>query len=114
MSDDTKKIFLEVAVAAPIDRPLTYLPPPGCEQELVPGLRVLVPLGRRKITGYILSTQESSLSEQQLKPIYEVLDNSPLFPAEQVEFYRWIARYYHYPIGELLKTPYLPALRKKS
>lgn len=114
MSDDTKKMFLEVAVSAPVDRPLTYLPPPDCEQHLVPGLRVLVPLGRRKITGYILSTRDSNLSEQQLKPIYEVLGPSPLFPAEQVKFYRWLARYYHYPIGEVLKTALPAGLTAKS
>ena len=114
MADDTKKTFLEVAVAAPIDRSLTYLSPADCEQELVPGLRVLVPLGRRKITGYILSTRDSTLSEQQLKPIYEVLDRSPIFPAEQVEFFRWIARYYHYPIGEVLKTALPAGLTAKS
>ena len=84
MTDDTKT-FLEVAVAAPLDRTLTYLAPPGCERKLVPGLRVLVPLGRRKITGYILSIQDATLAEQQLKPIYEVLDNAPLFPEQQVQ-----------------------------
>jgi primosomal protein N' (replication factor Y) len=113
MADDTKT-FLEVAVAAPVDRPLTYLAPPGCERKLEPGLRVLVPLGRRKITGYILSIQDATLAEQQLKPIYEVLDQAPLFPAQQVEFYRWIARYYHYPIGEVLKTALPAGLTAKS
>jgi len=114
MSDVKQKTFLEVAVAAPVDRPLTYLPPSDCDQELVPGLRVLVPLGRRKITGYILSTQDTTLADQQLKSIYKVLDSSPLFPAQQVEFYRWISRYYHYPIGEVLKTALPAGLTAKS
>jgi primosomal protein N' (replication factor Y) len=103
-----------VAGAASVDRPLTYLPPSDCKQELVPGLRVLVPLGRRKTTGYILSTQDSTLADQQLKPIYEILDSSPIFPAQQVEFYRWISRYYHFPIGEVLKTALPAGLTTKS
>ncbi len=114
MTDDSVKNYLEVAVSAPINRPLTYLPPDDCEQQLLPGMRVLVPLGGRKITGYILSRPDSAPSGQKLKKIYEVLDSEPLFPAEQVDFYRWIANYYHYPIGEVIKTALPAGLTKKS
>ncbi len=114
MPSDPIKVYMEVAVAAPVDRPLTYLPPDNCQQELMPGMRVLVPLAGRKITGYILSRAHSAPSGQQLKKIYEPLDMEPLFPAEQVEFYKWIARYYHYPIGEVIKTALPAGLTKKS
>ncbi len=114
MTDDPVKNYLTVAVSAPVSRPLTYLPPDECEQPLVPGMRVLVPLGRRKITGYILGTAESAPVGQQIKKIYEVLDREPLFPAEQVIFYKWIANYYHYPIGEVIKTALPAGLTKKS
>ena len=70
MTDDPVKIYLEVAVSAPINRPLTYLPPDDCEQQLLPGMRVLVPLGGRKITGYILSRPDSAPSGQKLKNIH--------------------------------------------
>ncbi len=114
MTDDPVKNYLEVAVSAPINRPLTYLPPDDCEQQLKPGMRVLVPLGGRKITGYILSRPDSAPSGQKLKNIYEVLDSQPLFPAEQVGFYKWIASYYHYPIGEVIKTALPAGLTQKS
>ena len=54
MTDDPVKNYFEVAVSAPVNRSLTYLAPDDCEQPLLPGMRVLVPLGGRKITGYIL------------------------------------------------------------
>jgi primosomal protein N' (replication factor Y) len=106
--------YLEVAVSAPIGKPLTYLSPADCQQQLMPGMRVLVPLAGRKITGYILSTVNSAPSGQQIKEIYEVLDSRPLFPAEQVRFFKWIAKYYHYPIGEVIKTALPAGLTKKS
>jgi primosomal protein N' (replication factor Y) len=106
--------YLEVAVSAPIGRPLTYLSPSDCQQHLMPGMRVLVPLAGRKITGYILSTVDSAPSGQKIKEIYEVLDSRPLFPAEQVRFFKWIAKYYHYPIGEVIKTALPAGLTKKS
>ncbi|MFC1844577.1 primosomal protein N' [Thermodesulfobacteriota bacterium] len=114
MTPDPIHKYLEVAVSAPVGMPLTYLPPTDCQQQLLPGMRVLVPLGGRKVTGYILAATDSQPSGQKLKKIYEVLDNKPLFPVELVRFFEWIARYYHYPIGEVIKTALPAGLNKKS
>jgi primosomal protein N' (replication factor Y) len=103
--------FLEVAVAAPLDHTLTYLPPPAPSIKLVPGLRLLVPLSGRQVTGYLLGTQppsHPSLAAGRLRAVVDILDDSPLFPAELVPFFRWIANYYHYPIGRVI-TSALPA-----
>src|SRR5262245_39455685 len=40
--------LISVAVLAPVDRPLTYSVSPELDEKVRPGLRVLVPLGRRK------------------------------------------------------------------
>ena len=110
MVQETQEKFLEVAVAAPVGRSLTYLPPKDCQQPLVPGMRVLVPLGNRKVTGYVLSTVDTVPSGQKLKEVAEVLDTGPLFPSKQVQFFKWIARYFHYPTGEVIKAA-LPAVQ---
>ena len=114
MTDDPVKNYFAVAVSAPVNRPLTYLAPDTCDQPLMPGMRVLVPLSGRKITGYILERVDSAPQGQQIKKIYEVLDSEPFFPAEQVIFYKWIAKYYHYPIGEVIKTALPAGLTQKS
>jgi primosomal protein N' (replication factor Y) len=114
MTDNSAKKYVEVAVSAPVKRSLTYLVPDNCEQHLIPGMRVLVPLSGRRITGYILGGVDSVPAGQQIKKIYEVLGNKPFFPAEQVDFYRWIANYYHHPIGEVIKTALPAGLTKKS
>ena len=114
MTDDPVNIYLAVAVSAPVNRPLTYLAPDKYDQPLQPGMRVLVPLSGRKITGYILERVDTAPVGQQIKRIYEVLDRAPLFPAGQVSFYKWIANYYHYPIGEVIKTALPSGLTKKS
>ncbi|KPK00597.1 MAG: primosomal protein N' [Desulfobacterales bacterium SG8_35] len=114
MTDDPVKKYFAVAVSAPVNRPLTYLPPDESDQPLIQGMRVLVPLSGRKITGYILGMVDSAPVGQQLKKIYAVLDSEPFFPAEQVSFYKWIANYYHYPIGEVIKTALPAGLTKKS
>ena len=77
-------------------------------------MRVLVPLGRRSITGYILKSVESAPIGQKIKKIDEIVGSEPFFPAEQVNFYKWIANYYHYPIGEVIKTSLPAGLTQKS
>ena len=114
MTKDPASEYLEVAVSAPISKPLTYLPPDDCHQPLLPGMRVLVPLGRRKVSGYILAKASSAPTDQQIKKIYDIADSEPLFPENQVKFYKWIANYYHYPIGEVIKTALPAGLTQKS
>ncbi len=114
MTDSPCEKYFEVAVSAPIDRALTYGAPDRGSYPLVPGMRVLVPLGRRRITGYILEEVDTPPEGQRIRKIQEVLDPEPIFPAAQVGFYRWISAYYHYPIGEVIKTALPAGLTKKS
>jgi primosomal protein N' (replication factor Y) (superfamily II helicase) len=73
-----------------------------------------VPLGGRKITGYILEMADNAPDGQQIKKITEIIDSEAFFPEEQVGFYKWIANYYHYPIGEVIKTALPAGLTQKS
>jgi len=98
---------LEVAVAAPIHQTLTYLPPPD-EEPPTPGCRVLVPLGGRQVTGYVLGAASPPEPGLKIKPCTEIIDRLPLFPPEMLGFFRWIAEYYQHPLGEVIKTA-LPA-----
>jgi len=109
--------YLEVAVAAPINHTLTYLPPPDSTTNLVPGLRLLVPLGGRMVTGYLLAAQPiagSGIALDRLRTVAAILDETPFFPGELVPFFRWIADYYHYPIGQVVTCALPGGLTVKS
>ncbi len=94
---------LLVAVAAPLFEPLTYRPP---KDGILPpiGVRVLVSLGRRRVTGYVLDIIPQEDVSYTIKPILDTLDTTPLFHADMVPFFRWAADYYQYPIGEVIKS----------
>lgn len=104
MSDLT--MTADIAVAAPIDKSLTYAIPEEFAESARVGVRVRVPLGRRTATGYILS--RGTGSPKGLKPIREVLDQQPLFSEEWANFLRRAAAYYRFPIGDAMRTA-LPA-----
>jgi primosomal protein N' (replication factor Y) len=103
----TPPTIIEVAVAIHLDKTFHYRVPPGLVDRARPGHRVFVPFGHRRLTGYILGPAEEA-SESKLKDIIDVLDPDPLWTDSELEFFRWIASYYLYPLGEVLKTA-LPA-----
>ena len=102
--------WLEVAVAAPIATTLTYRHPPSSTVAPRPGLRLLAPLGGRQVTGYLLACLDSPPEPggYAIRDLIRYLDPEPLFPAEMVDFFRWLADYYQHPIGEVIKAA-LPA-----
>lgn len=107
--------LLEIAVAAPLEQTLTYSLPPGLADrgdaavpEPLVGRRVLVPLGGRKVTGYVLAENAPASSGFTIRDVFEILDEKPIFPACIIPLFRWISHYYHYPLGEVIRAA-LPA-----
>ena len=70
-------------------------------------MRVLVPLGRRTVTGYLIGPAQSS-DPFEIKQILDLLDEKPLFPASMIPFFKWVAAYYLHPLGQVINTA-LPA-----
>jgi len=93
---------IEVAVPLPVDRTFHYSVPESLRNSVRTGVRVLVPFGRRKLTGYVLGSTAAASGE--LKDIIEVLDVEPLFTSREIALFRWIAGYYLHPLGEVIKT----------
>lgn len=91
-----------VAVPAPLDRSLDYLPPSDSTLP-PPGARVRVPFGRRHVTGVVSGPpRAASLPRGQLKRIEQILDATPVLPDELLRLALWAAEYYHHPPGEVL------------
>ena len=102
----TSALVATVAVAAPLDKPLSYLVPETLREQARIGMRLRVPLGRRSAIGYLLALAPGHSAG--LKPIAAVFDEPPLFPPELVPFFLRAADYYRYPLGEVIRTA-LPA-----
>ncbi|GAB6906606.1 primosomal protein N' [Desulfosarcina cetonica] len=99
--------LISVAVVLPVHDCYTYTVPENLLQLACPGKRVRVPFGRRKVTGYVIGPATKPHATA-LKPILDVLDDEPLFPAAMVPFLKWVANYYIHPLGQVINTA-LPA-----
>ncbi len=101
MNPDTE--YIEVAVALPVFKAFTYRTPESLADYMATGKRVLIPFGRRRVTGYVLGPSRE-VDDKELKAVLDVLDEQPLFPSAMVAFFRWISDYYKYPLGEVIKN----------
>jgi len=104
---------IEVAVAAPLPHSLSY----SCDIDKTGdpvGRRVLVPMGRQRITGYVLAVQPEEDVSFRILPVLKFLDTAPLFPPNMVPFFKWIADYYHFPLGEVIKTALPGGLTRRT
>ncbi|ORU92428.1 MAG: primosomal protein N' [Cycloclasticus sp. symbiont of Bathymodiolus heckerae] len=97
------KFYLNIAVDTPLHRIFDYLPIAHSNRDTYAiGQRVIVSFGRQQKTGVILAiSSETTLSNKQLKPISELLDNKPLLCEQDIALYKWASDYYHHPIGEV-------------
>ena len=96
--------YIEVAVALPVYKTFTYSVPQALTAFISAGKRVLVPFGRRRVTGYILGAACQSINPGEIKHILDVLDEQPLFPRSMIPFFRWVSDYYKHPIGDAIKN----------
>jgi primosomal protein N' (replication factor Y) len=108
-------LFVEVAVPLPIDHPFTYRVPVGEEELAQVGARVLVPFGRRKLTGLVTAiTDASALGGREAKDLLAFLDDEPYISARHVAFLLAAARESLAPAGEMLRAALPRGLPRKE
>jgi primosomal protein N' (replication factor Y) len=98
-------IVLEVAVPVPLNKNFHYLPTDDITVENIVGKRVKVPFGKRTLTAYAVSCQDSNQFTEEfnlskLKKIIEVIDNEPLITQETMELANYISKNYICSLGE--------------
>lgn len=114
-------MLLKIAVNAPLENTLTYGIPASLLSDIekqdvyrLIGRRVLVPLGGRKVTGYVLGEAEAGEVDFKIRNVQKVLDRNPIFYPQIIPLFEWIAAYYHYPIGEVIKSALPGGMTPKS
>lgn len=104
--------YAEVILPLPLEGTYTYQLPDHLGQA-VPGSRVVVSFGKKKVyTGIVLDIHDN-LPEYNPKEILDVLDDDPVVTQSQLTFFQWMARYYMCTLGEVVNAA-LPAALKLS
>jgi primosomal protein N' (replication factor Y) (superfamily II helicase) len=110
-----------VAVPVPQLDALTYSVPDEFPDP-APGARVMVPLGKRTMTGVVVDPAvirdpgpgirsdpgQRTTDPGTIKAIIDILDPTPFLPSDVIALARWVAEYYACGIGEAIATAMPP------
>jgi len=106
MSEEQSARTADVAFAG-VDQIFSYRIPPALAAKAAAGMRVLAPLGKRRLTGMIVNARAEH-NEKATREIEFLLDSEPALGAPMLAFTRWMADYYLCSWGDAIKAA-LPA-----
>jgi primosomal protein N' (replication factor Y) len=104
---------LQVALPLPLPRLFDYRAPAGeAPSPTLVGGRVQVPFGPRELVGVVAGVGPAAGDAPELREALALLDGAPLLRGELLDSLRWLARYLHAPLGEVLATALPASLRR--
>ncbi|AAQ58799.1 primosomal protein N' [Chromobacterium violaceum] len=105
-------VRIQVAVDVPLAGTFSYL----TESSVMPGSRVSVPFGNRRVCGVVVTPIPgegvAEVDAAKLRRIDGVLDGLPPLPDDFLALARFASDYYHHPLGQTLFTALPTGLRE--
>ncbi len=78
-------------------------------------MRVLVPFGGKKIyTGIVFELHDNTPENFVAKEMISMLDDKPILPQEQIDFWNWLSEYYLCNLGEIYRFSFPSSLKLES
>ena len=97
--------FVDVAIPVGVRKTFAYSVPAGFRDGIAKGMRVLVPFGRKLVTGYIVGfLNQEQVGGLKLRPVQDLLEPEPAIAASLVDIALWISRHYFAPPGDVLRA----------
>ena len=109
--------YAEVAVPLHVFQTFTYRLTAEHGLQAQVGSRLLVPLGRNLVTGYIVNLSDEipeELNEVEIKDAQDLVDSAPVCTPEILQLARWVADYYACPLGEVIRAALPPGVSKAT
>lgn len=108
-------MLVQVALPVPLYRVFDYGVPADLSLPKI-GSRVEVSFGRQTLIGIVIAhiaQADSDVPVSKLKAINQCLDDEPIVDSAMLRLAYWLARYYHYPLGDVLAVM-LPSLVRQG
>ncbi|MBC7555863.1 MAG: primosomal protein N', partial [Chryseobacterium sp.] len=107
--------FAQIILPLNLKGTFTYKIPENLVAEIELGMRVLVPFGGKKIyTGIVSELHDREPQNFSAKEIINLLDDKPILPKEQLDFWQWLSDYYLSNIGEIYRFAFPSSLKLES
>jgi primosomal protein N' (replication factor Y) len=110
-------LYADIILPFPLQQYFTYIVPAELCEQVVTGIRVIVPFGKSRFyTGIVAALYENQSvnSQIELKSIVSVVDTAPVISEYQLKFWQWMASYYMCSPGEVMRAALPAGLKLES
>lgn len=88
-----------------LDKTFQYLVPPELEDKITEGMRVAVPFGSRRITGYVTAlTDTPEYDVSKIRPVLSIIKESFAIESQLIALAAWMRKNYGGTMNQALKT----------
>jgi primosomal protein N' (replication factor Y) len=107
--------FADLILPLAVPQYYTYRIPDSLPEQILPGCRVSVVLGKRRLyTAIVRRIYSNYPGDMKLSDILDVLDLIPMVSEMQMQFWEWIADYYMCTVGEVYRAAVPAGLKLES
>ena len=107
--------FAQIILPLNLKGTFTYKIPLELQDSIEVGMRVLVPFRGKKIyTGIVFEIHDNAPENFVPKEIISGLDEFPILPKEQIQFWNWLSQYYLCNMGEIYRFAFPSSLKLES
>ena len=105
-------MFVEVAFPLAVRQEFVYSVPAHLQREILPGVQVIAPLGKKNYSGIV--TRTITKTTRDTKAIIQVNPQGQIISAELLELTRWVSNYYFCSWGDALRAALPKEVNLKS
>lgn len=107
--------YAQIVLPLNLKGSFTYKVPEELMSVIQPGMRVLVPFRGKKIyTGIVFEIHDIEPEGFVPREVISILDESPILPKEQIDFWNWLSAYYLCNLGEIYRFAFPSSLKLES
>lgn len=107
--------YAQIVLPLNLKGSFTYKVPEELIPAIQPGMRVLVPFRGKKIyTGIVVELHDVEPENFVPREIISILDEFPILPKEQIDFWNWLSEYYLCNLGEIYRFAFPSSLKLES
>ncbi|MDR1056058.1 MAG: primosomal protein N' [Prevotellaceae bacterium] len=109
-------MFVDVILPLALSELFSYSVPAEWANTIVPGIRVAVQVGQKKLYSAIVYRvyEDKPATGYVIKEIFSVLDETPIVNDYQLKLWEWISAYYMCSLGEVMKVALPAGLKMES
>ncbi len=109
------ELFAQVILPLSLHDAYSYRVPEKWQHKIIPGQRVVVQFGAKKLySALVLSVSDSAPENIEIKEIIQILDDEPVIFPENLQLWKWIADYYCCTMGDMLRAALPSGLKLES